>query len=189
MKRLLFLSAALAIIAGSAAMSRSSARTLAAWNNLKSMAGEWAGTATDGRKIRHRVQLIAGDSVVMEESWFEGHQGQMMVTMYHMDGDRLLLTHYCVAKNQPRMQATEISEDGQRVLFTFVDGTNLPNRDKGHMDKALYVFKEKDKFSSQWTWYAAGKEQWMEEFTFSRSKGVAMPSHPAKGGGCCPKLP
>src|SRR5688572_28163557 len=115
--------------------SSDAAKAKLAWDHLKNMAGEWEGAATDGRKIRHRVQLIAADSVIMEESWFEGHKGQMMVTMYHMDCERLILTHYCVAKNQPRMAATEISEDGKKVLFTFVDGTNIPTRDKGHMDK------------------------------------------------------
>ncbi len=27
-----------------------------------------------------------------------------MITMFHMDGDRLLMTHYCGAGNQPRMK-------------------------------------------------------------------------------------
>ncbi len=163
------------------------ARVQAAWAHLKSMAGEWDGAATDGRKIHHRVQLIAAGSVVMEESWFEGHRGEMMLTIYHLDGEKLMLTHYCVAKNQPRMQATEISEDGKRVLFTFVDGANIPTRDKGHMDKALYEFKGKDQFSSRWTWYASGKEQWMEAFQFSRAK-IAPSTLTAKGPGgtCCP---
>jgi len=146
------------------------ARAKAAWEHLKGMAGEWTGAATDGRKITHRVQLIAAGSVLMEESWFEGHKGEMMVTTYYMDGDKLRLTHYCVAKNAPRMEATEISEDGKKILFTFVDGANIPTRDKGHMDKALFKFPSKDAFSSQWTWYAGGKEQWMEEFNFTRAR-------------------
>lgn len=147
----------------------------AAFERLKSMAGEWEGEATDGRKIRHSVRLIAAGSVLMEESWFEGHAGEMMVTMYHMDRGRLLLTHYCVAKNQPRMEATEISVDANRILFTFVDGTNMASRDSGHMDKALFQFTGKDSFRSRWTWYKDGKEQWMEEFTFRRSKTKPTP--------------
>lgn len=172
-----------------AAVSASKAESPAdlAWNHFKAMAGEWDGAATDGRKIHHRVQVIAGGSTIMEESWFEGHKGEMMLTTYYKNGEKLMLTHYCVAKNQPRMEATEISADGRRVLFTFVDGANIPSRDKGHMDKALYQFPEKDKFSSQWTWYASGKEQWMEEFRFGRTGGSA--TKPASGTGresCCP---
>jgi len=38
------------------------------------------------------------------------------------DGDRVLLTHYCEAKNHPRLQATGSTPP---ALFTFVDATNL----------------------------------------------------------------
>jgi hypothetical protein len=81
------------------------------------------------------------------------------------------------------MEATEISEDANRILFTFVDGTNMASRDAGHMDKALFRFTGKDSFRSRWTWYKEGKEQWMEEFAFQRSKpkpaqesGASVPS-------------
>jgi len=141
-----------------------------AWNNFKSLVGEWQGQASDGRKIRQRYKLIAGESVLMEESWFDAHPGELMVTMYHLDGRRLVLTHYCVAKNQPRLAATELAASGDKVLFTFLDGTNIPDRNKGHMDKAQYTFLNKDKFSNKWTWYQNGKEQWMEEFTLQRVK-------------------
>jgi hypothetical protein len=104
----------------------------------------------------------------MEMSQFaHGPDDDGMVTMYHMDGEHLMLTHYCMAKNQPRMRATEISEDGKSVIFTFLDGTNLPSRDKGHMDKAVFHFDGPDAMRSQWTFYANGKEQWMEEITYT----------------------
>lgn len=167
--------------------SSDAAKAKTAFEHIKAMAGEWTGAATDGRKITHRVQIIAAGSVVMEESWFEGHKGEMMVTTYYMDGDKLMLTHYCVAKNAPRMQATEISDDGKNILFTFVDGANIPTRDKGHMDKASYKFSGKDSFSSRWTWYANGKEQWMEEFNFSRAKPLnpQTSSHAPQAAASC----
>ena len=142
----------------------------AAWETIKAMAGEWQGVANDGRKIKHTLELIAGGSVLMEKSWFDAHPGQLMVTMYQMDGDRLILTHYCVAKNAPLLEATEVSGDGKNILFTFKGGANIPDRDKvGHMDKASYSFIDKDTFKSKWTWFKDGKEQWMEEFTFHRA--------------------
>jgi hypothetical protein len=92
-----------------------------------------------------------------------------MVTMYHLDGPDLLLTHYCMAKNQPRLKATEISDDGKTILFTFLDGTNMASRDVGHMDKVRIQFGDTDnEYKSQWTFYAKGKEQWMEAITYMR---------------------
>ena len=87
-----------------------------------------------------------------------------------MDGDRLLLTHYCVAKNQPRLMATEFSANGDTVTFTFLDGTGMKSRDVGHMDKVRMVFLDDDHFTSQWTWYQTGKEDWMEEILNERVK-------------------
>ena len=66
--------------------------------------------------------------------------------MYYLDGERLLLTHYCVSKTQPRLQATTFENDGRKVSFTFLDGGNLPTRDKGHMDKVVLNFVDEAHF-------------------------------------------
>lgn len=43
-------------------------------------------------------------------------------------------------------------------------------RDKGHMDKVVIRLVDDDHFTSQWTWYQAGKEQWLEEIRYERKK-------------------
>ena len=96
--------------------------------------------------------------------------------MYHMDGDRLLLTHYCEAGNQPRLVASSIEDGARTVTFTFLDATNLPSRDHGHMDKAILRFLDDDHFSSRWTWYQDGEETWMEEIVYER-KGRGGAGH------------
>ena len=95
-----------------------------------------------------------------------------MITMYHMDGDHFMLTHYCMAKNQPRMRVTDISEDGKTLTFSFLDGTNLPTRDKGHMDKCVLTIDGPDAFHSRWTWYQDGKESWMEDVVYRRKSSA-----------------
>ncbi len=91
-----------------------------------------------------------------------------MMTMYHLDGERLMLTHYCVAKNQPRLVATSFGDGGKTVTFSFIDGGNLPSRDRGHMDKAVFRFIDDNHTTSQWTWYQDGRERWMEEIQLER---------------------
>ena len=91
-----------------------------------------------------------------------------MVTMFYLDGDRLMLTHYCVARNQPRLVATSFADAGKTITFTFLDGTNLPSRDKGHMDKMVFRFIDDNHAVSHWTWYQDGKEKWLEEINLER---------------------
>lgn len=140
-----------------------------AFERFKTLSGSWEGKSTKGWAEVNNYRVIARGSVVMGTS-FDAHPNETMVTMFHMDGDRLMLTHYCVAKNQPRMVATEISADGAEVTFEFLDGTNMSSRDKGHMDKAVFRFKSDDEFTSQWTWYQDGQESWMEEIRNTRQK-------------------
>lgn len=140
-----------------------------AFERLKSIEGEWDGRSTKGWEDTNSFQLIAAGSVLMGRS-FDSHPNETMVTMYHLDGDALMLTHYCVARNQPRLRATTISPDAKAIELTFRDATNLSSRDKGHMDRVVMTFIDEDHFTSQWTWYQDGKEQWMEKIEYVRRK-------------------
>lgn len=139
-----------------------------AYERFKGLAGDWEGHSTKGWTERLTIRPIAGGSCVMETSTFAHGDGDAMVTMYHLDGEQLMLTHYCMAKNQPRLRATEVSPDGREMTFTFVDGTNMASRDVGHMDKVRIWFEGDDGYRSQWTFYAKGKEQWMEAISYKR---------------------
>ena len=134
---------------------------------FKRMQGTWKGTSTKGWTEDVSIRVIAAGSVV-EMTSFDAHPNETMLTLMHMDVDRLVLTHYCVARNQPRLELTEISEDGTRAVFTFLDATNLPSRDQGHMDKVVYEFKDSTSFSSHWTWYQNGTERWLEKIDLEK---------------------
>ena len=137
------------------------------FQSFQELAGTWMGKSTRGWEEEVTIRSIAGGSVV-EFSSFDAHPGEEMRTLMHMDGKRLMLTHYCVARNQPRLAATSIEDGGRTITFTFQGATNLPSRDHGHMDKAVYRLHEDGHFSSQWTWYQDGHEQWMEEIQYHR---------------------
>ena len=148
-----------------AAISGVEAKT--AFERLKTLAGEWRGKSTKGWTEKIQYDVIAGGSVLMERS-FGAHPNEWMTTMIHLDGDRLLLTHYCIAQNQPRLVATKVSGDGSQITFEFLDGTNLKSRDQGHMDKVVFNVLSKDRFTAKWSWYQDGKESWMEEIEHRR---------------------
>jgi len=138
-----------------------------AFERFKKLEGQWIGRSTKDWEEVVSFKTIAQGSVVVENS-FDAHPNETMMTMFHLDGERLMLTHYCVARNQPRLEATSFENDGKTITFTFLDATNLPSRDKGHMDKAVFRFVDDNKFSTRWTWYQNGKESWLEEIVLER---------------------
>ncbi len=91
-----------------------------------------------------------------------------MVTMYHLDGGKLMMTHYCSAGNQPRMVA-EPSADPNTLTFKYLDATNLKSPDDGHMSGLTVTFDGPDRFSQEWLWKANGKES-SELFRYHRKK-------------------
>jgi hypothetical protein len=139
-----------------------------AFENFKQMAGSWSGKSTRGWEESAVYRTIAGGSAVLELS-HDAHPEQAMATVFYLDGDELWLQHFCMAKNAPRMKATRIEDGGKKVWFTFVDGVNLPDRAKGHMDSAYFEFRADRTVVTKWTWHQDGKEQWMEDIVLART--------------------
>ena len=102
------------------------------------------------------------------ESIAEGGAGQM-VTVYHLDGDRLMMTHYCSAGNQPRMRADSSTSTPSAIKFTFVDVTNLSAPDAGRMQAHSIIWKDADHVTQYWVWREKGKER-TETFEVQRQK-------------------
>lgn len=142
----------------------------ATFSRLSALTGTWKGKSTKGWVGTEEIRLIAGGSVLQSTFSFDDDPaGQnAMLTTYQLDGDALLLTHYCEAKNAPRLVATSFENGGERVRFTFRDGVNLPSRDHGHMDSMLLEFGDARHYRSQWSWYQNGKESWMEDVSWER---------------------
>lgn len=137
------------------------------FERMKGLAGDWEGKSTKGWTDRVQIDVIAGGSVVRMRS-FEAHPGETMETMVSLDGDRVLLTHYCVARNQPRLVATKIGADGRSAVFEFLDGTGMASRDTGHMDKVVFELPDDDRYTARWTWYQKGEERWLENIEHRR---------------------
>lgn len=147
-------------------------RAQAAFEHLKRLAGQWDQRSTNDWEGSATIRVIAGGSAVMVTSNVDPHPGsdETMATVFHMDGDRLMLTHYCVAKNQPRLLATSISADGRVIEFAFRDATNLRSPDHGHMNRAVYTLESEDRYRSRWTFSQKGEARWMEEIVTTRRR-------------------
>jgi len=137
-----------------------------AFERFRSLKGPWHGESSQGWEARIEFEVIARGSTVIQRSNFAAHPMETMVTAFHRDGKELVLTHYCVAGNQPRLVARDFGEED--LAFVWRDGTNLVSRDEGHMDSVRYRFPDPDKMTARWSWYQDGTERWMEEIHYER---------------------
>jgi hypothetical protein len=124
-----------------------------ALEKFKSLVGTWNGKTVKGDPVEDTYRLTAGGTAVMGEDKMGSEE---MLSLFYVDGDRLLMTHFCPSGNQPRMQAT-VSPDLKTISFDFLDATNLPNPQAGHMHHAIYIFADADHYSQEWTWLQDGK--------------------------------
>ncbi len=165
----LFLVAAL--LGGSGRAAGEQAQGLQAWQafeKLKSLVGRWEGTSgQDGKKTLATYELASNGSVVVER-YSEAGAPDAMMTVYHLDGERLLLTHYCGAGNQPRMHAESFSPAEGMLAFSLLDVTNLASPADGHMRKVVLRFQDKDHFTAAWTWRENQADKFTDTFRFTR---------------------
>ncbi len=127
------------------------------FEKLKSLAGEWEGKAPDGTPATISYKLVSAGSAILE-SIGGPHHLDSMVTVYHADGARLMMTHYCSAANQPRMVAEPVSAPVTSLHFKFLDVTNLASPDAGYMHDLVVTFVDTDHFTQAWTFTERGKE-------------------------------
>src|SRR3954464_6620637 len=113
-----------------------SSSTNPAFETMKKLAGTWLAADPDGKPTHQVVSIIkvtAGGSAI-HETLFPG-QPHEMVSIYTVDGPDLVMTHYCVLGNQPRLKADPRSP-ANRIRFEFAGGSNLDPVKDTHMHSA-----------------------------------------------------
>lgn len=132
---------------------------------LKTLAGTWRGPVTatppqedwGDKPIWISLRVTSRGNAVVHEMKEPGTPDDPNrddpVTMLYLDGDRLLLTHYCDAGNRPRMVG-KMSPDGKTVKFAFLDvsgGTQF-----GHMHQVAFTLIDATHHTEDWTYMGPG---------------------------------
>ena len=166
-RRFLAMARAMSEAARSTETQNSQSRAAQAFERVKGMAGHWEAQMPSG-KVEVDYELLADGSVLVARERVP-HFAQMM-TVYYLDGERLVLTHYCGAGNQPNMQAEPFNEASNELRFAFVSATNLAHPGAGHMHSAVFKFNGPDDVVTIWTWYENGTVKFNEPLSFHRVK-------------------
>jgi hypothetical protein len=151
------------------------------FDQLKALAGTWEGHVTTvpvmsdmGNAGPMQVSMRVtsrGNALVHEMKEADGVDDPTKkdhpVTMFYLDSDRLILTHYCDAGNRPRM-AARTSADGKTVDFDFLDVAG--STQYGHMQHATFTVIDADHHIEEWTYLMPGDKPVRARMDMQRTK-------------------
>ncbi len=151
------------------------------FTQLKTLAGTWQATVTtdppiqemgNGAMAQVSLRVTSRGNALVHEMQEAGKPDDPArydhpVTMLYLDGDRLLLTHYCDAGNRPRM-AARMSADGKTVEFDFLDVAGSTKY--GHMQHAVITIIDADHHTEDWTYMMPGDKPMRAHLDLKRTK-------------------
>ncbi len=155
----------MALGAGTAAQAEG-ADAQAVFDQLAALEGTWHGQpegkgevaeaeAEATGMVTHEIKVSANGSVVMET--MNPGTDHEMINMYHLDGEDVVLTHYCAGGNQPRMRLDREASTAEKLVFDFDGATNLtPETD--HYIRSAELTLMGDKLTSSWTAWGGGEK-------------------------------
>jgi hypothetical protein len=91
-----------------------------AFEKMKTLAGSWKGTIRD-IAINFTIRAASSGTAILHEGNTDGGgPPKHEITMFYVEGDRLLATHYCDGGNRSRLEG-KMSPDGKTIEFSFLD--------------------------------------------------------------------
>lgn len=142
----------------------------AALEKLKGLKGVWVGNigAPDGPPAEIRYEVRSNGSAVMETLFPETNHE--MITVYHLDRNDLIATHYCAGGNQPHFRLEKEKATATDLTFAFDGGTNLDPAADAHIHSGRIKFVDADRFEAVWDFYQGGKLAGGHKFLMARKK-------------------
>jgi hypothetical protein len=143
-----------------------SIKSEAAFKQLRSLVGDWQGVY-EGTPIKVRYSVTADGSALMLEE--QPGDSTAMVTMFTVDGDHLIATHYCSARNQPQMVTSDPGNLDKGITFSLLRVTGLKTPEDWHNTGLTVRQEDPDHLTHQWSYLYKGSSG-TRVFRFTRVK-------------------
>lgn len=129
----------------------------APFEKLKQLEGKWEGTVVEGGQTESKpaeviYEVSSGESAVVEKL-FAGTEHEM-VSVYNDEKGSLVMTHYCMLKNQPKLKLVNATDN--KIEMEFTEGNGVAITDP-HMHALKITFDGPDKMTQEWFGYENGK--------------------------------
>jgi hypothetical protein len=124
-----------------------------------------------GARVKVVIRVTSRGNALMHEMTIAGLPDDP-ITMLYLDGERLMLTHYCDAGNRPRMVG-KMSPDGKTVAFEVLDISGSTQR--GHMADAVFTIVNANHHTEEWTSIMPGGKRMIGHYDLQRTKEASGP--------------
>ncbi len=148
-----------------------------AFAKIKTLVGEWKSEISGEHKRKESghhekeeavvTYRLTGAGSALIETQFPG-TGHEMVTVYHLDGDDLRMTHYCAIGNQPRLKLDRAKSAPDHLIFLFDGGSNLDPQKDMHIHGLEITFEKDGHVKSAWEGFSDGKSAGVTAFAMTR---------------------
>jgi hypothetical protein len=164
--------AALAVFYPANSFAHEKATGALAFDQLKALVGEWEGSS-GGVPVKITYTLVSGGTALMER--LQPANQAEMITMYSVDRDKILVTHYCSEGNQPSMKTETLRAIGNKYSFSLVSVAGLRQPHAGHMTGLVLTLLDKNHFKQEWSYLEKGKTSTnLFEFTRKPEKAATI---------------
>lgn len=135
---------------------------------VKELVGTWQGSkqALDGQEIITVQYALTAKGTAVIERLFPGTPKEM-VSIYAQDGHQMVMTHYCLLGNQPRMR-TNRAVTGNSITLSYIDGTGMRSLHDKHMHELTLTLIDERHMNHEWTIFENGRKTVTQTFTFAR---------------------
>jgi hypothetical protein len=133
---------------------------------MKSLVGQWE-AVQDGVPIIETYTLIANGTALMAET--RPGNDPAMITMFTVDGDHLIATHYCVAGNQPQMISRAADDLRKGITFALARVTGMKTPGDWHNTGITITLDDSNHMTQRWTYLYKGKTG-ISMFHYTRKK-------------------
>lgn len=118
-----------------------------AFEKLKSLSGSWQGSIM-GIPINFTIRPASSGTAILHEGNTEKGPPDHEITMFYVEDDRLIATHYCDGGNRARLVG-KMSPDGKSIEFSFLDVAG--NAKGGLVKRMLFTVIDANKHMAEFT--------------------------------------
>ena len=135
---------------------------------VKELVGTWQGSkqTLDGQEIITVEYILTAKGTAVIERMYPGTPKEM-VSIYAQDGHQMVMTHYCLLGNQPRMR-TGSPVNGNSMTLSYIDGTGMRSFHDKHMHELTLTFIDDRHINHEWTVFENGQKKSTHTFAFAR---------------------